>query len=164
MVLKRYEDDPSLSWEERYKRLEAHHREETEALIALLPKPDETQSCGCTLGTRVVTVTHCGGHGIPEVREPYTPEQRKLHFALIRALQSVPKSVKTYLRWKSGRTDHYGRDLLDYLVAHLDRPEEMPTDEHLEGWKFLKGLPYKEQVGVIKKVLGREVEGGWPPD
>lgn len=27
--IKKYEDDPSLSWEERYKRLEAHHLEET---------------------------------------------------------------------------------------------------------------------------------------
>lgn len=33
---KKYTDDPSLSWEERYKRLEAHHIEETEYLLAKL--------------------------------------------------------------------------------------------------------------------------------
>ena len=31
--VKRYEDDPSLSWEERYKRLEEHHMKETDFLI-----------------------------------------------------------------------------------------------------------------------------------
>ena len=32
--VKKYVDDPDLSWEERYKRLEAHHTEETTFLIA----------------------------------------------------------------------------------------------------------------------------------
>lgn len=32
--IKKYVDDPTLSWEERYRRLEAHHKEETEWLIA----------------------------------------------------------------------------------------------------------------------------------
>lgn len=31
--VKRYVDDESLSWEERYKKLEAHHVEETTFLI-----------------------------------------------------------------------------------------------------------------------------------
>ncbi len=35
---KKYVDDPSLSWEERYKRLEAHHVEETTFLIARIEK------------------------------------------------------------------------------------------------------------------------------
>ncbi|MEL6344514.1 MAG: hypothetical protein AAFV53_15465 [Myxococcota bacterium] len=30
----RYRDDPSLSWEARYRRLDAHHVQETEFLIA----------------------------------------------------------------------------------------------------------------------------------
>jgi hypothetical protein len=32
--IKRYIDDPTLPWEERYRRLEAHHEEETRWLIA----------------------------------------------------------------------------------------------------------------------------------
>lgn len=32
--VKRYVDDPSLSWEERYRRLEEHHEKETKFLIA----------------------------------------------------------------------------------------------------------------------------------
>jgi hypothetical protein len=31
--VEKYRDDPSLSWEERYKKLEKHHIEETEFLI-----------------------------------------------------------------------------------------------------------------------------------
>jgi len=31
--IKKYVDDPSLSWEERYKRLDAHHCEETAWMI-----------------------------------------------------------------------------------------------------------------------------------
>ncbi len=31
--VKKYVDDPNLSWEERYKRLEQHHVEETTFLI-----------------------------------------------------------------------------------------------------------------------------------
>lgn len=31
--VKKYVDDETLSWEERYKRLETHHKEETEFLI-----------------------------------------------------------------------------------------------------------------------------------
>lgn len=31
--IKKYVDDPSLSWEERYRRLDAHHVEETQFLI-----------------------------------------------------------------------------------------------------------------------------------
>lgn len=29
----RYQDDPALSWEERYKKLEGHHIQETQFLI-----------------------------------------------------------------------------------------------------------------------------------
>ena len=32
--IKKYEMDESLSWEERYRQLEAHHKEETELLMA----------------------------------------------------------------------------------------------------------------------------------
>ena len=32
--IKKYIDDPQLSWEERYKKLEQHHKEETEYLIS----------------------------------------------------------------------------------------------------------------------------------
>lgn len=32
-MIKKYVDDPSLTWEERYKRLEEHHIEETTALV-----------------------------------------------------------------------------------------------------------------------------------
>lgn len=31
--IKKYEMDESLSWEERYRQLEAHHKEETEWMI-----------------------------------------------------------------------------------------------------------------------------------
>lgn len=31
--VKRYVDDPSLTWEERYRKLEEHHQKETEFLI-----------------------------------------------------------------------------------------------------------------------------------
>jgi len=31
--IKKYEDDDSLTWEERYKRLEEHHQKETTFLI-----------------------------------------------------------------------------------------------------------------------------------
>lgn len=31
--VKKYEDDLGLSWEERYKKLEEHHKKETEFLI-----------------------------------------------------------------------------------------------------------------------------------
>ena len=44
--VKRYFDDPTLSWEERYARLAEHHRHETEFLIAevrkLAAKLDDT--------------------------------------------------------------------------------------------------------------------------
>ena len=33
-MIKKYVDDHNLSWEERYRRLEAHHVEETKALLA----------------------------------------------------------------------------------------------------------------------------------
>jgi hypothetical protein len=32
--IKKYEDDDSLTWEERYKRLEEHHTKETTFLIS----------------------------------------------------------------------------------------------------------------------------------
>jgi hypothetical protein len=32
--VKRYQDDPTKSWEDRYKALERHHLKETEFLIA----------------------------------------------------------------------------------------------------------------------------------
>lgn len=37
-MTKRYVPDESLSWEKRHGRLEEHHREETEELVALLAK------------------------------------------------------------------------------------------------------------------------------
>jgi hypothetical protein len=46
--IKRYEDDPSLTWEERYARLEAHHREETEWMMRKLKELDgELQHALC---------------------------------------------------------------------------------------------------------------------
>lgn len=36
MKIKKYSDDPTLTWEERYKRLEAHHLEETRELIQVI--------------------------------------------------------------------------------------------------------------------------------
>lgn len=36
--VKYYTDDPNLSWEERYERLEEHHRVETEFLITVVEK------------------------------------------------------------------------------------------------------------------------------
>ena len=36
--IKKYVMDESLSWEERYLKLEAHHKEETEWLIAYIEK------------------------------------------------------------------------------------------------------------------------------
>ncbi len=36
--VKKYKDDPSLSWEERYKRLENHHNQETIFLIEFIRK------------------------------------------------------------------------------------------------------------------------------
>jgi hypothetical protein len=36
--IKKYIMDESLSWEERYKQLEAHHKEETEWLITELER------------------------------------------------------------------------------------------------------------------------------
>jgi hypothetical protein len=34
--IKRYVDDPSLTWEDRYTRLLAHHEEETKFLISTI--------------------------------------------------------------------------------------------------------------------------------
>lgn len=34
--IKRYVDDPSLTWEERYARLLAHHEEETKFLVSTI--------------------------------------------------------------------------------------------------------------------------------
>ena len=34
--IKRYVDDPSLTWEERYARLLAHHEDETKFLISTI--------------------------------------------------------------------------------------------------------------------------------
>ena len=31
--IKKYVDDPTLTWEERYKRLDTHHQEETKWMI-----------------------------------------------------------------------------------------------------------------------------------
>lgn len=39
--VKKFVDDPSLSWEERYKRLEKHHEEETKFLIEYIEKLKE---------------------------------------------------------------------------------------------------------------------------
>lgn len=38
--MKKYVMDESLSWEDRYKQLEAHHKEETEVLLAEIKKLD----------------------------------------------------------------------------------------------------------------------------
>ena len=36
MKIKKYSDDATLTWEERYKKLEAHHLEETHELIGVI--------------------------------------------------------------------------------------------------------------------------------
>lgn len=41
--IKRFVDDESLSWEERFKKLEAHHKEETQFLI------NEIETLECTI-------------------------------------------------------------------------------------------------------------------
>jgi hypothetical protein len=43
--IKKYIDDPSLTWEERYKRLEAHHLEETNELIRVLKELNNYKMC-----------------------------------------------------------------------------------------------------------------------
>lgn len=41
MRIKKYVDDTTLTWEERYKRLEAHHLEETKELIQTIKDLEE---------------------------------------------------------------------------------------------------------------------------
>jgi len=36
MKIKKYTDDATLTWEERYKRLEAHHLKETRELLCVI--------------------------------------------------------------------------------------------------------------------------------
>lgn len=53
--IKRYEFDPSLSWEQSYRLLEAHHRDETEFLISVIEgfeKEDFCYDCGQPTATR----------------------------------------------------------------------------------------------------------------
>ena len=38
LKVKKYTDDPSLSWEERYHRLEEHHLAETKELIEMVER------------------------------------------------------------------------------------------------------------------------------
>lgn len=40
--IKKYVDDPSLTWEERYKRLDAHHVEETTVLLGYIKRAHDT--------------------------------------------------------------------------------------------------------------------------
>ncbi len=47
--IKKHIDDPSLTWEERYKSLEAHHLEETAWLIKELKKARLLQHTLCKL-------------------------------------------------------------------------------------------------------------------
>lgn len=41
ITIKKYVMDETLSWEERYKKLEAHHKEETEFLIRRIESLEE---------------------------------------------------------------------------------------------------------------------------
>jgi hypothetical protein len=40
ILIKKYVMDESLSWEERYQQLEAHHKEETEWMMDMLQKQE----------------------------------------------------------------------------------------------------------------------------
>lgn len=40
--IKKYQMNPSLSWEERYRQLEAHHTEETQWLIGYIKRLEST--------------------------------------------------------------------------------------------------------------------------
>ena len=42
--IKRYADDPSLTWEERYARLLKHHEEETKFLVSTIEKLEEVHA------------------------------------------------------------------------------------------------------------------------
>ncbi len=53
--IKKYVDDPSLSWEERYKRLEAHHTEETQWMYAELKRKHMALSLVGDKATRMRT-------------------------------------------------------------------------------------------------------------
>lgn len=49
--IKEHVDDPSLSWEERYKRLEAHHLEETEFFVKrILELEKDLEVCESSIG------------------------------------------------------------------------------------------------------------------
>lgn len=51
--VKRFVDDPTLSWEERFKRLEKHHEEETKFLIEYIEKmKKEEQEKRSRMGNR----------------------------------------------------------------------------------------------------------------
>jgi hypothetical protein len=58
--IKRYVMDESLSWEERYRKLEAHHEEETKFLIRHANKTEQT------LGNLLARIHRDGGHYIEE--------------------------------------------------------------------------------------------------
>jgi hypothetical protein len=42
--IKRYVDDPSLTWEERYARLLKHHEEETKFLVSTIEELEEVHA------------------------------------------------------------------------------------------------------------------------
>ena len=42
--IKRYVDDPSLTWEERYARLLKHHEEETTFLVSTIEELEEVHA------------------------------------------------------------------------------------------------------------------------
>ena len=54
--IKKYEDDPSLPWPERYRRLEAHHLEETTFLIARIGELEPESSSSSTEDPEFPTV------------------------------------------------------------------------------------------------------------
>ena len=59
--IKRYVDDEALTWEERFRRLEAHHTEETRVLITEIERLETGEG---KLGRIGIVVTQCGGRKI----------------------------------------------------------------------------------------------------
>ena len=59
--IKRYTDRSSLTWEERYRRLEAHHTDETRCLVAEIERLEVGSD---QLARIAAAVTQCGGRKI----------------------------------------------------------------------------------------------------
>jgi len=56
--IKRFVDDDSLPWEERFRRLEFHHTEETKFLIERIEELEGSLECSCG-NERPLVCGHC---------------------------------------------------------------------------------------------------------